>query len=127
MKQIQESRRALHIETRGEAIVVSPEGVCDLECTRALEGIIGQIDDGTRKNIVLDASHLKYIETPGFRWIVDRFRKLQELGGSLVIAGLAGPAERAFKLLQLDRFIPAAATVEAALARIRRPAKNDEP
>jgi len=74
----------------------------------------------SNRSIIIDASKVNYIETPGFRWIIKQFRKLQEIGGSLIVAGLAGPAERAFKLLQLDKYIPSAATVEAALARVKR-------
>lgn len=125
MTQLKEGVRSLHVKTLGEAIVVSPEGACDSECADALEKIISQIEV-TQKNIILDASHLNYIDTPGFRWLVNRFRRLQDLGGSLVVAGLAGPAERAFRLLQLDRYIPAASSVEAALARFSRPPAEEE-
>lgn len=125
MAQLERSVRALHVERRGEAVVLSPEGACDSECAEALEGFISQIAD-SEKLIVLDASHLNYIDTPGFRWLVNRFRKLQELGVSLIVVGLAGPAERAFKLLQLDRFIPAASSVEAAIARLKRSPKDEE-
>lgn len=112
--------RALHVRTLGEVIVISPEGACDMECAEALEGLMNRIESAKQKDIILDASHLKYIDTPGFRWIIKQCRKLQDLGGSLVLAGLKGPAERAFKLLQLDKFIPAFTTVDGALARLRR-------
>ena len=119
MKQLEFKPGSLHVENLGETIVISPEGACDDQCTEALEGLISHLKDGPEKDIVLDASRLNYIETSGFRWMIDRFRKLQDIGRSLVIVGLAGPAERAFKLLQLDKFIPAASSVDAALARIR--------
>jgi anti-anti-sigma factor len=120
MKQVKSKLRPLHIEKRSEALIVCPEGACDRECAEAIDGVISHVDGGTRKDIVLDASRLKYVDTPGFRWLVERGRGLQASGGSLVVAGLRGSAERAFKLLQLDRIIPAAATVEDAIARIRR-------
>ncbi|MEN6372531.1 MAG: STAS domain-containing protein [Armatimonadota bacterium] len=120
MKQLEPLPSGLHVKNIGEAIVICPEGACDEECTEALESIISQIESKPQTNIILDASKINYIETSGFRWIINQFRKLQEIGGSLIVAGLAGPAERAFKLLQLDRYIPAAATVEAALARVRK-------
>lgn len=119
MSQLKLKPSPLHVEKLSEAIVISPEGACDLECTAALEGLINHIEVEPKKNIILDASRLKYIDTSGFRWIVDQFRKLQEKGGSLIIAGLGGPAERAFKLLQLDKYIPEAKTVDAALAKMR--------
>ncbi|MBI2842020.1 MAG: STAS domain-containing protein [Armatimonadetes bacterium] len=120
MKQAKLQRRQIHVETRGDAIVICPEGICDIECTEALDGFMHHIEGKAQQNIILDASRLNYIETPGFRWIIGQFRKLQELGGSLIVTGLKGSAERAFKLLQLDKFIPAATSVDAALARIRR-------
>lgn len=119
MKQMESRPGVLHVETLGDTIVISPEGACDDECAEALDGLISHIKNGPEKDIVLDASKLKYIESSGFRWMIDHFRKLQDVGRSLVVVGLAGPAERAFKLLQLDKFIPAASSIEAALARIR--------
>jgi anti-sigma B factor antagonist len=120
MKQLEAQPCVLRVENLGEAIVIIPEGACDDQCTEALDGITFELEKNPHKDIILDASKLQYIETSGFRWIITQFRKLQDLGGSLIVAGLAGPAERGFKLLQLDKYIPAAATVEAALARIRR-------
>jgi len=120
MNQVQPKPHELHVEQFSEAIVIRPEGACDRECAEALDGLVSRIEGEPQKNVILDASRLRYIETPGFRWIIEQFRKLQDRGGSLVIAGLKGSAERAFRLLQLDKFIPAASTVEAALARIRR-------
>ncbi len=114
-----ETSRLLRVETIGNTVVLHPEGPCDTECTRVLDGIVIEIERAAGKDIILDASDVKYIDTPGFRWITDHFRKIQDLGGQLVVVGLKGPAERAFKLLQLDRFIPLAANVDAALARLR--------
>lgn len=110
----------MHVQTTDEALVIRPEGPCDTDCARELDGIVRQIDLSTGRTVILDASDVNYIDTPGFRWITDQFRKMQDLGGLLVVTGLKGPAERAFKLLQLDKFIPSAATVEAAMANIRR-------
>jgi len=73
-------------------------------------------DGISRKHIVLDASGLDYIDSPGFRWLVDRSREVHDGGGSFTVVGLAGSAERAFRLLRLDQFIPSAPSVEAAIA-----------
>ena len=124
MKQLEYTPRSLHVETTDEALVIRPEGPCDTECARALDGIVKQLNRSSRTSVILDATDVKYIDTPGFRWITDQFRKVQDLGGQLVVVGLKGSAERAFKLLQLDRFIPSTATVEAAIARIRRGDKS---
>lgn len=120
MTQLKPPPSVLHVKNLGEAIVICPEGACDDECTEALESIIKQIEARPQTNIIIDVSKVNYIETSGFRWIIKQFRKLQEIGGSLIVAGLAGPAERAFRLLQLDKYIPEAATVDAALARVKR-------
>ncbi len=118
MKQL-EPTGTLSVEYLGEVIVIRPEGACDDECAQALEGIIRQIEAEPEKDIILDASKLQYIETPGFRWIVNHFRRLQTIGRSLVVAGLAGPAERAFRLLQLDKFVPSVKSVDAAIAKVK--------
>jgi anti-anti-sigma factor len=115
----------LHIEKRGEALVMRPEGGCSQECVEAMDGVISHVDSGARKNIILDASRLSYIDTPGFRWILQRGLDLQATGRALIVVGLTGSAERAFQLLQIGRFICSASSVEAALTRVPRPVKTD--
>jgi anti-anti-sigma factor len=119
LNQLEPTPRSLYVESIGNTLVIRLEGPCDTECTRALDGVVSRIPNDSGTTVIFDATDVKYIDTPGFRWITTLFRRLQEIGGQLIVAGLKGPAERAFKLLQLDKFIPSTANVEAALARLR--------
>lgn len=120
MNQVINGERCLYVESIGSTLVIRPEGPCDTECTQALDGLVRGMPEGPGATVIFDATDVNYIDTPGFRWMTNQFRHLQEIGGQLIVTGLKGPAERAFKLLQLDHFIPSAATVDAALARMKR-------
>lgn len=110
----------MRVEEHGETIVLRPEGPCGRDCIDALEQFIRNADSKSSKHIVFDASGLDYIDSPGFRWLVDRSREVHDGGGSFTVVGLAGSAERAFRLLRLDQFIPSAPSVEVAIARQKR-------
>jgi len=94
--------------------VVRPEGACDSSRTEALARLANSPLIESR-NLILDLSHAEYVESPGFRWLVRQVRKLESAGRTLVVAGLSPQTERAFRLLRLDRIIPAARDVAEAM------------
>lgn len=107
----------IHYSITDDYAIVRPEGACNEEATEALARLASSslIDS---KHLVLDLSHADYVETPGYRWIVRRFRELQSDGKSLTVVGLPPSVERAFKLLRLDTTVPTARNVSEALDKI---------
>lgn len=108
------SGHRFHYNLDDGCAVVRPEGACDASRTEALARLANSplID---AKNLVLDLSHADYVESPGFRWLVRQVRKLEAAGKTLVVVGLSPQADRAFRLLKLDRMIPTAADVAEAM------------
>lgn len=108
------SGHRFHYNLDDGCAVVRPEGACDASRTEALARLANSplID---ARNLVLDLSHADYVESPGFRWLVRQVRKLEAAGRTLVVVGLSPQADRAFKLLKLDRMIPTAADVAEAM------------
>lgn len=108
----------IHYSISKGCAVVRPEGACDEDTTEALARLASSelIDS---RHLVLDLSHAKYVETPGYRWILRRVRELESAGKSLMVAGLSPSVERAFKLLRLDSSVPIARDVTEALEVIR--------
>lgn len=104
----------IHYSIADDWAVVRPEEACNEDCTQALARLVNSplIDS---ENLIIDLSHVEYVETPGFRWLVRQYRQLEAKGKVLVVAGLPPSVERAFKLLQLDRLIPLAKDVPEAI------------
>lgn len=110
----------IHYSLADDWAVVRPEDACNEDCTQALARLVNSplIDS---ENLIIDLSHVEYVETPGFRWLVRQFRQLETKGKVLIVAGLPPSVERAFKLLQLDRLIPLAKDVPEAIQMVQHP------
>ena len=101
-------------EARG-CVIVGLNGACDSACADELGRTVDSLVDSGHTSIVLDLSRTRYVESAGFRLIVDRLSRLHELGGQLIVSGLQGTVGRAFKLLKLDRSVPVVDDVGSAL------------
>ncbi|MEN6415871.1 MAG: STAS domain-containing protein [Armatimonadota bacterium] len=104
----------IHYHVSDGYAVVRPEGACDAGTTEALARLVNSplIES---KNLILDLSHSRYVETPGYRWIVRQFRHAESAGKTVVVVGLPPSVERAFNLLKLDKMVPTAQSVSEAL------------
>jgi len=113
------SSHLIHYSIRNGCAVVRPEGACDEATTEALARLATStlIDS---KHLVLDLSHTRYVETPGYRWILRRLKELESNGKTLTVVGMPPSVERAFKLLRLNESVPTARSVSEALKLIER-------
>ena len=112
------SSHRFHYHLVDGCAVVRPEGACTEDRIEALAKLVNSplLDS---KDLVLDLSHAEYVESPGFRWIVRQVRTLEANGRSLVLAGLQPTVERAYRLLLLDKVVPAARDVPEALNKVQ--------
>ena len=97
--------------------VVRPEGACNELRTEALARFVNSPLINS-KDLILDLSHAKYVETPGFRWIVRQVRNLESEGRTLMVVGLVPSVDRTFKLLKLEKIVGVAKGVPEALEKI---------
>ncbi|MCE5323305.1 STAS domain-containing protein [bacterium] len=110
----------IHYSVSDGYAIVRPEGACDEGTTQALAHFVNSPMIESR-NLILDLSRSKYVETPGYRWIVRQFRHAESAGKSLVVVGLPPSVERAFNLLKLDKIVPTVHTVPEALDLLGKP------
>ena len=114
------SGHRIHYRLYSGCAVVRPEGACNTDTTEALAKLVNSSLLESR-NLIVDLSHSRYVETPGYRWIVRQFEQLELSGKSLIVTGLPPSVERAFKLLGLDRMVPVARDVSIAMEMIQAP------
>lgn len=103
-----------HYRVSEGVAIIRPEEACNENTTEALATLVNSSIIQS-KSLIIDLSHVTYVETPGFRWIMRQFRQLESAGMLLVLAGLPPAVERAFKLLKLDTVVPAAKSVTEAM------------
>ncbi|MCE5200372.1 MAG: STAS domain-containing protein [Armatimonadota bacterium] len=107
----------IHYHVVNGYAVVRPEGACDEGTTEALASFANSpLVESC--NLIIDLSHVEYVETPGYRWIVRQFRQLETSGKALVVVGLPKSVRRAFELLRLDSIVPTAETVTEAMHKL---------
>ena len=97
--------------------MVRPEGACNERRTEALARFANSPLIHS-KDLILDLSHAKYVETPGFRWIVRQVRNLESEGRTLTVVGLVPSVDRTFRLLKLEKIVGVAKDVPEALEKI---------
>jgi len=112
------SSHRIHYHISNGCAVVRPEGACDTETTEALARLVNSPLIESR-HLIIDLSHTRYIETPGYRWLMRQLKQLESSGKTLMVAGLPPSVERTFKLLRLEKAIPTADTVSEALVAVR--------
>ncbi len=108
----------IHYHVSDGCAVVRPEGGCNAETTEALARLVNSPIISS-KHLILDLSRARYVETPGYRWILRQLKQLEASGKSLVVTGLSPSVTRAFRLLRLDEMVPVASTVSAAMRRLQ--------
>ena len=97
----------IHYRVTADYATIRPEDGCDESVTEAIAALVNSSIVKSH-NLIVDLSHVEYVETPGFRWLIRQFRHLQSEGRCLVVCGLPKSVQRSFKALRLDSVIPCA-------------------
>jgi len=87
----------------GEDTVLRIEGVLDAVTTPEIRPTIEALVAEKRRSILVDASHLRLIDSSGVGVIVSLFKRCKIYGGTVRISGLKDQPLTIFKLLRLDR------------------------
>ncbi len=90
----------------GDETTLSIEGTLDAATAPDLRAVIDQIVEEGRRNITLDLSTLRLIDSSGVGVIVSLFKRVRANGGQVRIVGLRDQPRAIFRLLRLDRVFP---------------------
>lgn len=113
------SRLKVGIGHRDDVSIIEARGDCDLITCRKLREAADNLLNTGRCKIVFDCRDMSYIDSSGFRILLDVRDKAVKKGGNIALVSLAAPVERAFKLLRLDELIITANTVEEAVEKLK--------
>ena len=79
-----------------------------------------EIGDRWDGPVVLDFSHVTYINSAGLREVLLLARRIAEQGGRFALCGLSEEVERAFTVVGFDRILDIHGSADEALAALSR-------
>lgn len=100
--------------------VINAKGECDLITSKKLRQAVDNLIGAGHYNIIFDFREMTYIDSSGFRALLDTRNKIEQKNGEIVLVCLTAPVERVFNLLRLDELISRTETVEDALEYLSR-------
>lgn len=95
--------------------VIEAHGECDLITSRKLRETSESLINTGHNLLVFDMRDMGYIDSSGFRVLLEAKNKVSERGGDIILVSLTVPVERVFRLLHLDELVKRTDTVEEAV------------
>jgi anti-sigma B factor antagonist len=90
----------------GEGTVLKIEGTLDAVTAPELRSVVDELVSSNRKEVTLDLSALRLIDSSGVGVIVSLFKRVRAYQGQVRIVGLRDQPRAIFRLLRLDRVFP---------------------
>lgn len=89
----------------GEALVVHVNGELDAVSVPELRPTLDTLVTEQRKQVVVELSGLRLIDSSGVGAIVSLYKRMRTAGGRLIVRGLRDQPLAIFRLLKLDRLL----------------------
>ena len=102
---------AIDVQRRDDVAIVQPRGELDLATVETLRAALDDIKGAGR--LVLDLRGLSFLDCTGLHLLMALHQRAQSDGFQLALLAPAAPADKAIKLLGLDRALPFAAPGDA--------------
>jgi anti-anti-sigma factor len=99
--------------------IIEASGECDLITSRRLRAALDSLIDTGHCKIVFDLRNMTYIDSSGFRALLDAKTKVAEKNGDIALVSLTAPVERVFNLLRLGELVIRTDTVEEAVKKLK--------
>lgn len=113
------SRLDVNVRYQEDTAIIEASGECDLITSRKLKETVDNLVNTGRCKIIFDFRDMTYIDSSGFRALLDAKSKVAEQGGDIALVSLTAPVERVFNLLHLGELIARTNTIEEAIERFR--------
>jgi anti-sigma B factor antagonist len=87
----------------GEETIIRIDGVLDAVTTPEIRPMIDALVTEMRKDITVEVSSLRLIDSSGVGVIVSLFKRCRAFGGNVKVSGLKDQPLTIFRLLRLDK------------------------
>lgn len=109
----------LSLEEIGEVTVVVADGPhLDASVAEGFKRDIVPVLE-TRRKVLLDMSHLRFVDSTGLGTILSCVRKIGAAGGELKLCGMSRPVHSVFELTRMHRIIDILSDREAGIRAFR--------
>ncbi|WP_026122295.1 STAS domain-containing protein [Nocardiopsis halotolerans] len=109
-------RLGLSTRVESRSVIVAIEGELDIATVDDLQEHIQSAVHDHGPWLVLDLSGLDFMDSSGLNVIINAYRTVRELGGSLALAALNERVTKVVRLVGLHRQVPVHQTVATAVA-----------
>jgi len=117
----------IRVEARGEIVLVTVSGEVDMSNARDLAGAVWRRMSNDHHGLVLDLSGVRYLDSAGIHATFQLHERLRERGQDMrLVVPEDNPIAGAVALVDMQRTIGVAQSVEAAEAQIR-PSQQGRP
>lgn len=100
--------------------IIEARGECDLITSRRLREVAESLINTGQCRIVFDLRDMTYIDSSGFRVLLEARNKVAEKGGNIALVSLTAPVERVFNLLRLGELIIRTDTIEQGVKELQK-------
>ena len=116
----------VQFDQRDQVVVSTVRGEVDLSNARQICDAVGEATPNTALGVVLDLSHVDYLDSAGIQLIYRLRENLRARGQKLMLAIPAdSPVQDSLRLAGVTQHLPIAASVDAALAGLAPAADSD--
>jgi anti-sigma B factor antagonist len=99
--------------------IIKATGDCDLITSNKLRAATENLLNISHCRIVFDLRDMIYIDSSGFRMLLEARNKAVGKNGDIILVSLSAPVEHMFDLMGLANLIARTDTVEEAVARLK--------
>ena len=114
------SRLDVDVRYEDNIPIIEAKGECDLITSRRLRDVADSLINTGHCRIAFDLREMSYIDSSGFRVLLDAKNKVAEKGGNIALVSLTAPVERVFNLLRLGELIIRTDTIEQAVKELQK-------
>ena len=111
-------------QEQDDVCVIKAVGDLDIVTSRQLDDALSAVRK-THKHLVLDLSGVEFMDTSSLAVIVGHWKSLEEVGGSLALAGARYQSTKSLWITGLSDRIPLYQTVELAAKAAKAVAQGD--
>lgn len=112
------SRLDVNIRYEESIPIIEAQGECDLITSRKLKEAVDNLIGTGHCRMIFDFRSMTYIDSSGFRVLLDARNKAKAKGGDIALVSLTAPVERVFNLLHLGELIIRSNTIGEAIKRL---------
>ena len=106
----------VNVERRGDAVVVSPQGEIAYSEATPFRVAVKRVMDGRPKRVVIDLSHVDYMNTPGLAVMVEALQTARKSQTRLVLCGINPKVKAILQIAKLNTVFEIVETLDAGLA-----------